>query len=150
MTVASSAPVVSLASLMTGLSPPAHGIRNHPARLSPELDTLAELLARGGYASAAMTRHSWLRRKSGFDQGFAEYHVNKFFAGPYLVLGQILLRKKATDLAIENLSRAVQYDYTNPNAHYLLGRALGQAGQTDEAKREFEISRQLRDQEEKP
>ena len=28
-----------------------------------------------------MTRHTWLRRKSGLDQGFDEYHNNKFAAG---------------------------------------------------------------------
>jgi arylsulfatase len=71
----------SLASVMTGLEPPAHGVRNHPATLRPELVTLAERLSATGYRTAAMTRHSWLRRKSGFDQGFDEYHNNKFSAG---------------------------------------------------------------------
>jgi arylsulfatase A-like enzyme len=71
----------SLASVMTGLNPPRHGVRNHPATLRPELKTLAELLAESGYHTAAMTRHSWLRRKAGFDQGFAEYHNNKFSVG---------------------------------------------------------------------
>jgi len=66
---------------MTGLSPPAHGVRNHPAGLRPEIETLAERLAAAGYYTAAMTRHSWLRRKSGFDQGFVEYHNNKFAVG---------------------------------------------------------------------
>jgi arylsulfatase A-like enzyme len=49
--------------------------------LSQEVVTLAEQLSASGYKTAAMTRHSWLRRKSGFDQGFAEYHNNKFSAG---------------------------------------------------------------------
>jgi arylsulfatase A-like enzyme len=71
----------SLASVMTGLDPPAHGVRNHPAALRPELVTLAERMAEEGYRTAAMTRHSWLRRKSGFGQGFSEYHSNKFSAG---------------------------------------------------------------------
>ena len=71
----------SLATVMSGLTPPLHGVRNHPATLSPELKTLAERLQESGYETAAMTRHSWLRRKSGFDQGFAEYHNNKFSAG---------------------------------------------------------------------
>ena len=34
----------SLATVMTGLTPPLHGVRNHPATLSPELTTLAERL----------------------------------------------------------------------------------------------------------
>jgi arylsulfatase A-like enzyme len=71
----------SLATVMTGLTPPAHGVRNHPAALRPELVTLAERLTASGYQTVAMTRHSWLRRKSGFDQGFSEYHNNKFSAG---------------------------------------------------------------------
>lgn len=70
----------SLASVMTGLTPPAHGVRNHPATLPSEVVTLAERLSDAGYRTAAMTRHSWLRRKSGFDQGFDEYHNNKFSA----------------------------------------------------------------------
>jgi arylsulfatase A-like enzyme len=71
----------SLASVMTGRTPPAHGVRNHPAALRPELTTLAEHLAGAGYDTAAMTRHSWLKRRSGFDQGFDEYYNNKFWAG---------------------------------------------------------------------
>jgi len=71
----------SLATVMTGLSPPLHGVRNHPATLSPDIVTLAERLSASGYQTAAMTRHSWLRTKSSFDQGFAEYHNNKFAAG---------------------------------------------------------------------
>jgi len=71
----------SMASVMTGLTPPLHGVRNHPASLRPEVETLAERLASAGYKTAAMTRHSWLRRKSAFDQGFDEYHNNKFSAG---------------------------------------------------------------------
>lgn len=71
----------SLASLMTGLTPPQHGVRNHPAELDARLSTLAERLAEAGYHTAAMTRHSWLRRRWGFDQGFDEYHNNVFSAG---------------------------------------------------------------------
>ena len=71
----------SIATVMTGLTPPLHRVRNHPASLPPEVDTIAERLSASGYKTAAMTRHSWLRRKSGFDQGFDEYHNNKFSAG---------------------------------------------------------------------
>ncbi len=87
----------SLATMMTGLTPPLHGVRNHPATLSPELTTLAEHLEQSGYRTAAMTRHSWLRRKSGFDQGFAEYHNNKFSAG---------LDARSLSLAAEDWLRA--------------------------------------------
>lgn len=71
----------SLASVMTGLTPPLHHVRNHPASLPLEIETLAERLSEAGYKTAAMTRHTWLRRKSAFDQGFDEYDNNKFSAG---------------------------------------------------------------------
>ncbi len=71
----------SIASLMTGQYPPGHGVRNHPAILAAEVETLAERFQADGYQTAAMTRHTWLRRKSGLDQGFDEYHNNKFSAG---------------------------------------------------------------------
>ncbi len=71
----------SVASLMTGRTPPFHGVRNHPATLRADLETLAERFRAAGYQTAAMTRHTWLRRKSGLDQGFDEYHNNKFSAG---------------------------------------------------------------------
>jgi arylsulfatase A-like enzyme len=71
----------SVASILTGKTPPEHGVRNHPAVLAPEIETLAERFRAAGYQTAAMTRHTWLRRKSGLDQGFDEYHNNKFSAG---------------------------------------------------------------------
>lgn len=82
-TVVAQAPFTlpSLASLMTGLTPPSHGVRNHPATLAPEIETLAERFQRAGYRTVAMTRHTWLRNRSGLDQGFEEYHNNKFAAG---------------------------------------------------------------------
>lgn len=82
-TVVAQAPFTlpSIASLMTGRTPPHHGVRNHPATLSSEIETLAERFQAAGYQTAAMTRHTWLRRKSGLDQGFEEYHNNKFAIG---------------------------------------------------------------------
>jgi len=71
----------SVASILTGRTPPAHGVRNHPATLSTSIETLAERFQEAGYQTAAMTRHTWLRSKSGLDQGFTEYHNNKFSAG---------------------------------------------------------------------
>jgi arylsulfatase A-like enzyme len=71
----------SIASLMTGMTPPRHGVRNHPAVLADSIETLAERFQMAGYQTAAMTRHTWLRNKSGLDQGFSEYHNNKFSAG---------------------------------------------------------------------
>ena len=71
----------SIASIMTGLTPPAHGVRNHPATLAQDVETIAERFRDAGYRTAAMTRHTWLRSRSGLDQGFDEYDNNKFAAG---------------------------------------------------------------------
>jgi arylsulfatase A-like enzyme len=71
----------SVASILTGRTPPGHGVRNHPAVLSESIETLAERFRAAGYQTAAMTRHTWLRPRSGLAQGFDEYHNNKFSAG---------------------------------------------------------------------
>ena len=82
-TTAAQAPFTlpSMASLMTGLTPSRHGVRNHPGTLGSDQTTLAERFREAGYQTAAMTRHTWLRPKSGLDQGFEEYHNTKFAAG---------------------------------------------------------------------
>lgn len=82
-TVVAQAPFTlpSVATIMTGLTPPRHGVRNHPATLAADKVTLAERFEKAGYQTAAMTRHTWLRNKSGLDQGFQEYDNNKFPAG---------------------------------------------------------------------
>lgn len=71
----------SVTSLMTGRTPPRHGVRNHPGVLLSDIETLAERFQAAGYETVAMTRHTWLRRKSGLDRGFDAYHNNKFSAG---------------------------------------------------------------------
>jgi arylsulfatase A-like enzyme len=71
----------SITSMLTGRTPPAHGVRNHPAVLADSIETLAEQFREAGYQTAAMTRHTWLRSKSGLDQGFEEYHNAQFSAG---------------------------------------------------------------------
>jgi arylsulfatase A-like enzyme len=71
----------SITSVMTGLTPSRHGVRNHPGTLTPDHTTIAERLHDAGYQTAAMTRHTWLRPKSGLDQGFEEYDNAKLAAG---------------------------------------------------------------------
>ncbi len=62
------------ASLLTGLYPPAHGVRDNGAfRLSEEKTTLAELLERSGYSTGAIVASFVLKRRFGLDQGFSEY-----------------------------------------------------------------------------
>ncbi len=61
-------------SLMTGLIPARHGVHyNLGHLLHPELDTLAEVLARHGFATAGFVSSLVLDRRFGLDQGFSEY-----------------------------------------------------------------------------
>ncbi len=73
---ASSAPITLPAhcSIMTGLYPPAHGVRdNGNYALGADAVTLAERLAAAGYRTAAFVSAAVLARRYGLDQGFAVY-----------------------------------------------------------------------------
>lgn len=62
------------ATMMTGLLPPEHGLRNNGAfALAPRFTTIAEVLAARGYATAAFVAALPLERRTGLDQGFAVY-----------------------------------------------------------------------------
>src|SRR6266850_2351547 len=74
--VASSAPITLPAhcSIMTGLYPPAHGVRdNGNYALGPEAVTLAERLQTAGYRTGAFVSAAVLTRRYGLDQGFEVY-----------------------------------------------------------------------------
>jgi len=60
----------STASLLTGLYPHTHGVRNHPNLLAPNHVTLAEVLRDEGYLTAAFSSHGLLVPEWGFGQGF--------------------------------------------------------------------------------
>ncbi len=63
-------------SLLTGLYPSAHGIRdNGDKRLPPSAETLAELLAAEGYRCEAAVAAFVLNQCFGLDQGFEEYYA---------------------------------------------------------------------------
>lgn len=71
-----SAPVTapSHASMLTGLYPPAHGVRDNGVhRLSDDVDTLAEVLARHGYETAAFVSATVLHHRYNLSQGFSTY-----------------------------------------------------------------------------
>jgi len=61
---------VSHAGIFTGLYPPRHGLRSPYDRLSPEIDTLASLLARQGYATAGFPGSDLAGSRMGFHEGF--------------------------------------------------------------------------------
>jgi arylsulfatase A-like enzyme len=64
----------SHASLMTGLVPRRHGVRNNALfRLGDEPDVLAETLSRNGYRTAAFVSAAVLDRITGIDRGFEHY-----------------------------------------------------------------------------
>jgi len=61
-------------SILTGLLPPAHGVRNNGTyRLADGAVTLAERLAAGGYRTGAFVGASVLDARYGLDQGFEVY-----------------------------------------------------------------------------
>jgi len=61
-------------SLLTGLTPPAHGVRDNGRFVAPEkLRTLAELLRSRGYATAAFVGGYPLHSRFGLAQGFDVY-----------------------------------------------------------------------------
>ncbi len=63
----------SHATIMTGLDPPAHGVRDNGFRLAEAQTTLAEVLADQGYATAAFVGSFILNKRFGLGQGFATY-----------------------------------------------------------------------------
>jgi arylsulfatase A-like enzyme len=66
----------SLASLLTGKPPAAHGVRLIGQRLDARHLTLAEILAAYGYATYGITRNGVVSATFGFDQGFRRFrHV---------------------------------------------------------------------------
>jgi arylsulfatase A-like enzyme/tetratricopeptide (TPR) repeat protein len=62
------------ASLLTGLYPPRHGVRNNSTHYLPEeIPTLAEWLSEAGYRTAAFVSTVILEARYGLDQGFEIY-----------------------------------------------------------------------------
>jgi tetratricopeptide (TPR) repeat protein len=86
-------------------------------------------LQRYGEAEQALKQALWL---------------NDSFTGGYLMLGEIELEKNEPDVARGFLERAVKLDPQNPYGHYFLGRAYQKLGKLDEANREFELQKVMR------
>lgn len=64
----------STATLLTGLNPPAHGVRDEQGQiLGPDNWTLAEQYAEHGYVTAAFTATPDAEARWGLDQGFGVY-----------------------------------------------------------------------------
>ncbi len=119
------------ASLMTGLYPPSHGVRdNVDFRLPGSATTLAEHLAGQGYATAAAVGAYVLSAEFGIAQGFAAYDEPRGASaagsgGASVVHREILERDAAavTDAALELLSELQEpfflwVHYFDPHAAY--------------------------------
>jgi arylsulfatase A-like enzyme len=63
--------------MMTGTYPAVHGLVGPLDHVAPDIPTLAELLARAGYETAAVTEDGMLVGAAGFQRGFASYRENK-------------------------------------------------------------------------
>ena len=60
-------------SIFTGLYPAGHGVRDNDGALSERPETLAALLRRSGYATAAFVGSAVLERRAGLARGFDHY-----------------------------------------------------------------------------
>lgn len=66
--------LVAHTSILTGLEPPAHGVRNNGLHYVPDrVETLAERLRDEGYATGAFVAAAVLDRRYNLDQGFDVY-----------------------------------------------------------------------------
>jgi tetratricopeptide (TPR) repeat protein len=70
--------------------------------------------------------------------------LNETFTGPYVLLGEIGLKKGDPELAAGFLERALKLDANNYYAHYFLGKAYQQLGRVEESRREIERTQSLR------
>ena len=67
--------LVSHMSMLTGLLPGEHGVVEPGAVLAPEIETLAQVFQRGGFATAAYTEGGYMSGRYGFRRGFETFHA---------------------------------------------------------------------------
>jgi tetratricopeptide (TPR) repeat protein len=70
--------------------------------------------------------------------------LNETSSGPYILLGQIALKREDPVLAVGLLERAVKLDPQNDYVHYFLAKAYQGVGRSAEANQHFAIAKQLR------
>jgi arylsulfatase A-like enzyme len=63
--------------MLTGVYPALHGITYPVGNLAQAIPTLAEILSRGGYQTAAVTENAMITATSGFARGFDSYRENR-------------------------------------------------------------------------
>ena len=70
--------------------------------------------------------------------------LNETSSGPYILLGQVGLKRNDPAAAAGFLERAVELDPQNDYVHYFLGKAYQGLGRPAEANQHFAIAKQLR------
>ena len=63
----------SFASLLTGMYPHHHGIRDHPMTMADEVETLAEMFRNSGYRTFGRHTQFLLLDRWNYDQGYDDY-----------------------------------------------------------------------------
>ena len=128
----------SHASLLTGLTPPVHGVRtNAEYRLPDEFDTIAEKLSREGYQTGAFIGGRPLASAGGLAQGFDVYDddmTERSVDGAKLIQHSERFANEVFDLAADWLRRTDPkrpvfcfvhlYDPHAPGAQALPGESL--------------------------
>jgi arylsulfatase A-like enzyme/Tfp pilus assembly protein PilF len=95
------------ASILTGLLPFQHGVRDNVGfALNADVPTLAERLSGAGYATGAFVSSFVLRRQVGLDRGFATYDDRMPAAAPDRPLGSVQRAGTETVAAAINWLRA--------------------------------------------
>ena len=94
-------------SIMTGLNPRRHGVRDNGQRVADDLETLAERLRSLGYRTAAFVSGYPLVASFGLDQGFDHYDDNQGFRGDSR-------ERNAGETAVAALTWAASEDKKDP------------------------------------
>lgn len=93
--------------IMSGLLPPAHGVRiNGGSMVRPEVETLAEILRAAGYKTGAAVSAVVLDSMFGLDQGFEHYDDNLPESGPHDIFFAQRPAGAVTDAALAWLAGA--------------------------------------------
>jgi arylsulfatase A-like enzyme/tetratricopeptide (TPR) repeat protein len=97
----------SHASILTGLLPPGHAVRdNGTDRLHDEAETLAEIFGRAGYRTGAFVSSAVLEAMYGLDQGFSTYDDATTKDSRYTVAYPEREARSVTDAALAWLREA--------------------------------------------
>jgi len=142
---------VSVASMFTGLYGASHGMvpavhnaataRMLSVRLNQNLDTLAEILNRGGYQTAAVVTNPWLRKEFNYVQGFETYEsirwgtANAVTESAIGILTKLQKRKAPFFLYLHYLDPHQPYEPPPPYDHLFQGplRNGRHSAETEEA-----------------